>query len=337
MKWIETDYFKNFRCKCGDCRSSCCDAWDISVSFDEYIRITGIECSEELSKKIRYAFRDADHPTPERYKLFARNYYGQCPLHGENGLCSLHAEKGESAISEICRVFPRSMHCKGGVHRAVCSAGCEAVIEILRNTDQLQFIEVEDDLPVNMTEDADPKLFEIFPVCVSMLRDRIISVAKRIEEICRFLQPSFIASGNESAGLDLCLNTIERLKPFSPILDAFSDEIGNRYADHTAFLHDRMVFDSKYPDSERLFENLLINHLIYEDFPETDTRLKMHESINGLCFAYALMRIMCIARCKAEEPEITDALTNAFRYIEHTSFYYNAYVTIQDPGSLLFI
>lgn len=335
MKWLQTDYFDSFRCKCGDCRFSCCDAWSIAISEEEYHRLSNLTCSDDMFRKLQCAFQKVDDPAPGRYMVFARNFLGQCPMHASSGLCSLQVELGEKILPEICRVFPRSMHRKGTVHRAVCSAGCEGVVEILDREEPLDFVEVENDLPVDLVNDASPDFYEIFRSYTDVIHDRSLPIAKRVERICQMLDPSFSASMDISKGIESLLSAIDQLKNYSPTLDEMSSSLQAELYTAERYPGAAALFEQNHPSWEKLFENLILNHLFYEDFPDTDPRISSKDSIYGLCFLYALMRVMCIARSSLSDIDLIDTLACVFRYAEHSSFYYNARVTIPDPSVLL--
>ena len=121
--WLEPDYFERFKCKCGECRSCCCDGWDIAVSREEYFRLIGMECSDELHHRLECAFRVPEEPSPERFRLISSNWLGECPMRDADGLCMLQKECGEDVLPEICRVYPRSLKKEGELLQACCSNG----------------------------------------------------------------------------------------------------------------------------------------------------------------------------------------------------------------------
>lgn len=334
MKWLQTDYFSDFHCKCGDCRSSCCDIWNISITRDEYVRLSEANCSDDLFRRIKCSLRIPEDHTPERYCLITRNFMGKCPMHDPDGLCAVQKELGEGAISEICRVFPRSMHRKGSINRAVCSAGCEAVIEILDRPEKLQIIEVENDLPVNLVNDSSPSLYENLFHYIAILQDSSISLRDRIMKVCRQVKPDFPDCDPSPAFPDELMPAIEKLQPYSPILQDLYESIVP-VADWEHYIKEATAFEERFPNHDRLFENLIVNHLIYEDFPETDPRMVSPDSVYGLCFVYALMRFISITSNPQTMNDLADVLTSVFRYIEHTSFYYNGRTVLRHPERLL--
>lgn len=334
MLWYEVDYMKEFACKCGLCRTSCCDSWNIALTEDEYHRLNNANCSDELFHKIQSAICVIDDPTPDRYCVFTRNFLGMCPMHNEEGLCALQLELGAEALPEVCRVYPRSMHRKGDRLRAVCSAGCEAVVEILFERDHLDIIPTEDDLPVTLIQPCEPGFHDRMETIISVMRDRSISIKERVERVCTIIDPSFKPIQEPSAALRETLRVIDVLKTYSPTLSDLADRIGDRYEDISLFLEDRSKFDTESVIGERWIENLLINHLIYTDFPEVDERIHIEDSVSGLCLVYALVRLFCIFDYQHSKEDMIDSIAAVFRYTEHSALYYNAKVAVKQAEFL---
>ena len=109
IRLIAPEVYFSYACKCGDCRTTCCSAWGISVSDTEYFRLLGCDCSPELRRRLDAAFTPAEQPSPERFAFLSPSYTGNCRLLSESGLCSLQVECGEEIMPLICRVYPRAM------------------------------------------------------------------------------------------------------------------------------------------------------------------------------------------------------------------------------------
>ena len=107
--WIETDYFEDFKCKCGDCKRSCCSSFNVSISKDEYYKLITLPCSKELSDKINYSLIEPDFPTNDKYRVIGKNYLGDCPMLDESGLCMIHSQFGVDALPSVCKQYSRSL------------------------------------------------------------------------------------------------------------------------------------------------------------------------------------------------------------------------------------
>ena len=107
------DYFPSFRCKIGGCRHSCCEGWAISVTMKDYFKLLSVPCSEELRRRIDTALHLYDYPTETKYAQISPRYDGNCGMRLPDGRCGLHAELGEEALSEVCRLYPRGIRTDG--------------------------------------------------------------------------------------------------------------------------------------------------------------------------------------------------------------------------------
>lgn len=339
------EYYDRFRCKGGECRSSCCTGWGISVSMAEYFRLIGLECSPRLHAKLECAFHLADTPSPERYALISPDWRGDCPMHGEDGLCMLHKECGEDALPAICRMYPRSVHAENGIVKCVCSASCEAVTEaLIREGEPLTFSFHEEDTPLAFSISADKRLPEAFRACLRLLQDRGQSLPARLENIGRLMH-AFEKTGrfdmdrslklpapwSAERALKAIVRMLHRLSESSPSLKRFGEAMLSRYLTDDASLYalycrDRAHFEAVFPDWPRYFENLLVNHIFYEDFPFTDNRLTPMGEYTALVGVYGAMRVMSIGALSlsSDLDALIDVLSGLFRCIEHASFYLNA-------------
>lgn len=188
--WLAADYFDSFKCKCGDCRHTCCGGWRIAVGEEEYFRIIGMDCSERLHEKIEGAFVRPKFPTHERYMLMEADWTGRCRMLDDDGMCMLQKECGEDSITEVCRVYPRSYKSENGRLAACCSSSCEAVVELLLRSEPLTF-RTEPEMQFSPEKHVKPEIVEnvqydvnrLFSETVEILQDRTIPLAQRIGKI----------------------------------------------------------------------------------------------------------------------------------------------------------
>ena len=193
--FLVPDYYPGFVCKCGQCRHTCCQGWDITLNVNEYYRLIGMGCSPELRRKLDCAFCVVDEPAPERYAMVKRNWEGQCPLLSTDGLCSLQLECGEDAISSVCRYYPRSPRTLYDLECA-CSCSCEGVIEELYgNTEKLGFVHSELEFKLELPEPKPEKWYSpVRKLCIGIMTDRSMCISDRISMlgnvICRLSELS---------------------------------------------------------------------------------------------------------------------------------------------------
>lgn len=130
-EFLIPDYYLNFSCKMGACRSACCEGWPISVSMQNYFYLLGLDCPKHLRERLDCGLRVMDHPTEEEYARFEPRYDGNCPLRMQDGRCALHAELGEEILPDVCRLYPRGIRAEDGIYECSCANSCEAVLEML--------------------------------------------------------------------------------------------------------------------------------------------------------------------------------------------------------------
>ena len=182
--WLQPDYFEGFKCKCGACRNCCCTGWDIAVGMEEYFRLIGMECPEEIHRRLECAFRVPESPSPERFRLISPNWLGECPMHDEDGLCMIQRDLGEAALPEICRMYPRCLKKEGSMYEALCSNSCEAVVELLMRPEQLRFSFVEMDAKSEIEARADDGMLNLGKRTMELLQEDAGSLRERIGKIC---------------------------------------------------------------------------------------------------------------------------------------------------------
>lgn len=344
--WLTADYFDDFRCKCGECRHTCCGEWRIAVGEREYYRIIGLDCSERLHAKIEGAFVRPDFPTPERYMLMEPDWTGRCRMLDTDGMCMLQKECGEDAITEVCRVYPRSYKSENGIYNACCSASCEATVELLLRKEPLRFtsesqsrLSAGKDIHAEITDRVPYDISTIFNDVITDLQDRSIPLADRIGVIsakagidsARHALKKMI----DSKGLyNTILPIIREFCEEAPSFAFFVDEFEKRYSSEgfsEIFNNDMRAFELHFPDWSCYFENLLCNNMLYSSFPAVDRRVDPHMAVLGLSLEYTLLRVMCICHTAVSSwtgESLVDVIAEVYHIVEHTAFYFNALVLL---------
>lgn len=324
--WIETDYYRNFECKCGACRNLCCRGWEIDLSMKDYFRLLGLECSEELHSKIECAFVTPEDPSPERFKKIAPNWYGNCPFLSAEHLCMLQRECGEGVIPDVCRVYPRSLKCTNGVYHACCSASCEKVAELLMRAEPLCFVHhFASDKPELSEHDPENWLL-LEKQCVHILQDRSMPLAERMTRVFEAVGGTYRAH----TAAELC-SLLPTFGALSLMFEPYAEAAHQRYRCVPELLPDDLKrLNTEYPMWEKWLENLLVNHVMYMDFPYADQRLHKNDSLHGLNAAYVLLNMVCALPHEggATNELIADRVSAVFHLIEHTAFYYNCKVLL---------
>jgi len=335
-------YFTQFKCKCGDCRTVCCGGWGISLTEAEYYRLIGLSCSKTLRRTLDSAFYIADRPTPEQYAFVSPSQDGACRLLSKDGFCTLHQQCGESVLPLVCKLYPRSLK-SGTQPEGCCSGSCEATVELLVNQlCPLRFIELERDFngvfPIpNLNAIA---VNDLRKQCIALMQIQSLSLRERIIQIGYLLLGTQQVPFNWHQTPDF-LQTAEKLilafKEISPNIAEYGEKalasVGLPGSDlKLAATQWRKALRHAYnilPDCDDYFENLMVNHLFYEQFPDIPACKTPHEAYVSFYAAWTLVRFIGICLCKSKS-SFVDAVAAVFRFIEHSDFYRNAALILQD-------
>ena len=326
------DYFSRFRCKCGDCRSVCCHGWRITLSRTEYFRLLGIECSQELRRRIDTAFYVSENPTEEEYAYISPSADGNCHMLDGDGWCMLHRECGEGVQPAVCRLYPRAIR-PGNPTEAVCSGSCEKTIEMLMEEPYpLPFTMLELQTKSAPPAGADPEKFALRRRCVETwqsegdTRARFHALAELlgvdengfcVNSVSEFLNYArdlleFFARGD----ITLCDITEEALERF-----AMTDEVTEASA--RMFEEAEVRLKAALPDLEHYYGNIMANHMFYASFPYATEGGSFAEAYRAFAAVYVLTRFLCACAVFRENVRdgFADIAATAMRYMEHTDFY----------------
>ena len=358
--YLVPDYYPNFACKMGACRTSCCEGWPVSLSMEDYFRLLGVNCRKSLRGKLDCALHVLDRPTQEEYARIQPRFDGNCPLRLEDGRCAIHAELGEAALSAVCRLYPRGPRAEGD-YECSCSNSCEAVIELfLRRDAPLKFLNLP--LTFDLPAPSGRTVFfetvgreqEIRLHFIRILQDRARSMpermltlglnlremeaaldardARKVDLLLRETAPKIppMPDSAGSAALECGLRMVEGMLE---ILDAHSRSLRS-YGEAALALFGqglpllskyrtaRTRFEEIFPRWEIYFEHILVNHMFFSRFPFQDRPESLADEFLALCAVYALLRFLCVGWMadKQAEADFVDVVSAAFRLIDHTEF-----------------
>ncbi len=337
--WHVPQYYMKFSCKAEKCRHTCCSNWRIPVSREEYERLVHMECNDELYRRVQMAFEVPEFVTEERFRYICFNWLGECPLL-DKGLCSIHREKGTGLLPKICRLYPRSLKRINGYNIASCSSSCEKVIELLLDSNELSFIPVQLDETPEIIFDVPDDDAEQIKMFQQLIKDRNTTLSYSLGQICSIInkqefQKDFLS---EADPLQAALNVLRRLAPSNERLKETAEPIIERYGSNAeVYLQDAESFEKEFPGWMLFFERVINNSMIYESFPFVDSRCDKTQAYKGLCVCYGLMRIICVGThaFNPAEDALTDAVSALFHLIDHTAFYYNVHVLVDNAAIML--
>ena len=188
------DYLTSFSCKMGECRTPCCVGWPVHISLNDYFHLTSQECSDELRRRMDTGVKVALHPTPEEYAQITPRYDGDCSMRMPDGRCILHAELGEEALANVCRLYPRGIRLEPDYECSLTNS-CEGVLELLFEKEEpIRFSRQEisfGTLPPHKRSYTFPlmgKEIEIRLWLIAHIQNRILPLSERLMSLGRSLQ-----------------------------------------------------------------------------------------------------------------------------------------------------
>ena len=362
------DIYPEFRCKISSCRQTCCYGWEITLSMEEYFRLIGMNCPHALRHRLDGTVYILDHPTKERYAAFAKRYDGECPMHDSDGFCALQRGCGEKALTSVCRFYPRSPRTH---HAAECSvaASCEGACELLfAKKEPLSFIKMPLSFDGVFTppQDDDRETRFYVPIrkkVVALLQNREKPLESRINDVvslCEKLSAVFpsgtdenindVLSDNISVGSSATEVDEKALNVAAKFLSGFDfrhsvypfvQKAGENLAFGTEAFYEnyqkaKVLFEHAFPEWERMFEQVLVNHVFYEGFPFSDNGCTMYDNSKAFCAIYGMWRLAAVGYTLSS-PEINslvDVTAAFFRLAENSRLPDSIAKAMQGKGEL---
>lgn len=359
MKYIVPEYYKDFKCKCGSCRHSCCEGWPIRISMKEYYRLLGINCSKKLRAKLDRALKICPEPSSSCYAEISHDWEGICLMHREDGLCSLHTELGENNLPEICRIYPRKAVHLSDNYECSCSNSCEEVVELLMGLKKPLLFE-ENDLPIHPKfEMKVPMLkYEACKNSISIIQDRSLSLPERFLVLGNHLAGNDVANdvssivandvaisssnnhyAKSSTDLSLAfqyLFTMDKFYESSISISDYCRSAQNYFSmdnkenlseEDVNLINERYIaaanhLEALLPDWQVIFEQLLVNHMFYRTFPFTEGLANKDDAFLSLVAIYSFLRINLLGFMsdKSDLNQLVDFFAAMFRLIDHSDF-----------------
>lgn len=357
--YLVPDYFPTFSCKMGACRRPCCEGWPISVTMKDYFHLLSVPCSADLRRKLDCALHLAPHPTEDAYAQILPRYDGMCPLHLPDGRCALHAECGDGVLAAVCRLYPRGVR-NGEDRECSCANSCEAVVELLLTHDTpMTFVPLQRDFGVPpmpprqhvFHDGQDGQRLRLWLIAQMQLRElslpqRMLRLGTALHALDEALQAhddariSALLAGQEALhapalptpGADELASGLQAMSRMLDTLDHDSSSIRTYGVTALAYFHRGAPaeqytlacqrFTAAVPQWETWFEQLLVNHMFFVQFPFQDRPVSLADEYLSLCAIYMLLRFLLLG-CMAEAgdtPRAVDVAAAAFRLIDHTEF-----------------
>lgn len=148
MIYRTPEYCRDFRCKAGECRDSCCKGWEIDIdteTAEKYAAVSG-----DFGKRLQNSIKNGSFLLTEDER---------CPFLNENGLCDIYINLGEENLCHICSEHPRYYEWFGNVKEGGVGLCCEAAAELILSS---PFTLCEEQIADDYSEDEyDEELFGI--------------------------------------------------------------------------------------------------------------------------------------------------------------------------------
>ncbi|MBE6648816.1 MAG: hypothetical protein E7614_04770 [Ruminococcaceae bacterium] len=357
--FLMPDYYNTFACKMGKCRHACCEGWPITFSVEDYFRLMGSECSEQLRCRLDKGIKISLSPTPDEYAQILPKYDGNCPIRLEDGRCAIHAELGENVLADVCRLYPRGLRIEPD-YECSCANSCEAVLEgFIEREEPIKFY--RETLSVNMppfgkravTYSVFEKEQEIKLYLISIIQNRAIPLYKRIISLGETLGEIESAIENQRKDtLNAILSSspacdipsfifrfdhlesgIENITELLTFIDGRSTSVRKYGEEALAFFNSaenlldayeksKTHFENAFPNWEIFFEHVIVNHMFFEQFPFQDRPVRLWDEFASLCAIYALMRFLSLGYMfnRKDKTQFIDMCAAVFRLVDHTSF-----------------
>lgn len=343
------DYYKDFICKCGECRTPCCGGWGISLTKEEYYRLVGVSLPKNLRHKLDCALVMSEHPDNTSFARIAPDYTGFCPIMDSEGYCALQRKYGEDILPIVCRMYPRSYK-RADIPELCTSGSCEKTVELLTSSvSPLTFEKINVSMPFSGITVYTPQTDSTRALrmeYISIISDRTRPLSERMrllgEKTADIKVPEYspyecvsflkdIISKLEQASPTLYKYGHEALKAVNAEGDEMSD--GNYVDSFSLYIRISREMREKHPDMDIYFEKLLVNHMFYIQFPYVSEYSNQTEAYKDFCTAAALLVFisLCCSHVSETKEAFVDAASEVLRFLEHSFFYTSESYSLHEP------
>lgn len=344
--FLSPDYYPSFSCKGPECRHTCCNGLTINMSQQEYFKLVGLSCSDELRQGLDLAIKPLSNPDPYKYAELCHDFFGNCRMLMDNGWCRLQYECGEDVMTYACRYFPRSPRLNIAP-RVSCSCGCEKTIEMLmesedriKTTSGLYSFDLAGEEKKSEAYTKD-ELEKIQNCLFDILQNKDISLDTKIANIKDFLESnkskeiSGLRSQENDHAKSIDIIKLKKIAEFvkdqyytmSDYCDAFlkaaqSDDPSAALEEGSDKLH------SLFPDLDMWICKMFVNDIFYTQFPYIGEEMSMTQA--GTLFECEIRFLQMLLYSNAEhissKDDLVDLCMYFFRMADFTPFSHNAMV-----------
>lgn len=143
MLSIKPKFYQDFNCIGSACADVCCRGWSLihidKKTYRKYKKSDRIYVKQFVDESIEVL-----NESPMRYAKIILNENNVCPALDQQGLCLIHRDLGEDALSYTCKTYPRVViDNKSEFHYTLSLSCTEAARLVLFGEDSMQFNEIE--------------------------------------------------------------------------------------------------------------------------------------------------------------------------------------------------
>lgn len=250
MELIKPKFFDSFKCIADRCPDTCCAGWDVEIddrSAEKY--------KEENGKLKKYF--DKHLTTDEDGYIFSLTD-GRCPLLDGSNLCRIQLQKGEDALCDTCRLFPRYFDDYGDIRETGLGLGCPEAARIL--------LSPETDVNLDKTVESPDRIYtllsekrnDFFTVLDNSrfdLKMKLSAVLFSAAEFQSEIDHADMLGGDSSIPFSECIKVLEKM-------EYISDSRRKRLI---SLSEEKSVYHNseKYPeDFARLFKYYLMRYMM---------------------------------------------------------------------------
>ncbi len=180
-------YAERFRCIGPSCEDTCCVGWPVHIDKKTY-KAYRKENHPALQPVYASMSRITDAGNDTEYAVLQLGaQLGNCPAH-QDGMCAVHANLGESYLSDTCQNFPRITRSVNGQIEQAMSLSCpEAARLALLDEDGFDFVEATVSVRERVvhgtvaSDSITPEIMnEVRIFCMNLIRTRELAIWQRL-------------------------------------------------------------------------------------------------------------------------------------------------------------
>lgn len=123
--------FSDFSCLGGDCEDTCCRDWEVKLDRQHFSLLNEMMSAQDDTKFIFEQYiRLNESPVSgdHDYAFICMADNGYCAMLDDEGLCTVHAKYGVTALGDVCTMFPRVISRCGDTLELSGALSCPEVV-----------------------------------------------------------------------------------------------------------------------------------------------------------------------------------------------------------------